>query len=322
MPLPQQLAGRLAIPAIVAPMFLVSGPDLVVECCRAGLLGTFPALNQRTTYGFAAWLDAIEARLTQTPGTAPYGVNLIVHRSNPRVEADLARIVQHRVPLVITSLGAVPDVVAAVHSYGGLVFHDVTNLRHAEKAIAAGVDGIVAVAAGAGGHAGTLSPFALVAELRAMFDGTIVLSGAMSEGRHIAAAEVMGADLAYLGTHFITAAESMASPEQKAMMLASHAADIVYTDTVSGIPANFLGPSLAAHQGHAGALDLDAEAKAWRDVWSAGHGVGGARAVRAAAEIAAELIAGYRVARTACAIATTSTAKPIHIADRITHDAT
>ena len=281
-------------------MFLVSGPDLVVECCRAGLLGTFPALNQRSTDGFAAWLDEIEARLAEKPGAAPFGVNLIVHRSNPRLQADLARVVAHKVPLVITSLGAVPDVVAAVRSYGGLVFHDVIGVRHAEKAVAAGVDGLIAVAAGAGGHAGTLSPFALVSEIRSFFDGALALSGAMSEGRHIAAAEIMGADYGYLGSLFIAAAESMASPEQKAMMIEAAAADIVHTDKVSGVPANFMRQSLAANaigEGHAPSLDMAAEAKAWKTVWSAGQGVGAVRAVRPAAAICAELITGYRMAR-------------------------
>lgn len=296
------LARCLAIPAIVAPMFLISGPDLVVECCRAGLLGTFPALNQRTTAGLVEWLDQIEARLAETSAAAPYGVNLIVHRSNPRLGADLAEVVARKVPLVITSLGAVPDVVAAVHSYGGLVFHDVISTRHAEKAAAAGADGLIAVAAGAGGHAGTLSPFALVSEIRSFFDGPLALAGAISEGRHIAAAETMGADLAYLGSLFIAAAESLASSAQKAMMAQARAADIVHTDRVTGVPANFMRDSLAANgllEGDepAGALDIAAEAKAWKTVWSAGHGVGAVGAVRPARAICEELITGYRAAR-------------------------
>ena len=280
-------------------MFLISGPALVIACCRAGLVGTFPALNQRTTDGFAAWLAEIAASV----GAMPYGVNLIVHRSNPRLHADLEQVVAHKVPLVITSLGAVPDVVAAVHSYGGLVFHDVISTRHAEKAVAAGVDGLVAVAAGAGGHAGTLSPFALVAEIRSFFDGALTLAGAMSEGRHVAAAQTMGADLAYLGSLFIAAEESLASPAQKQMMIAAAAADICYTDTVTGIAANFLTPSLAANAADhdaAPALDLAAEAKAWKTVWSSGQGVGATRAVRPAAAICADLIAGYRAARATC----------------------
>ncbi len=190
MPIPAQLRD-LRLPAVAAPMFLASGPDLVVETCKAGLLGTFPALNQRTTEGFVAWLDEIRTRLADAPHAAPFGVNLIVHRSNPRIEADLRAVVEHKVPVVITSLGAVPDVVNAVHSYGGLVFHDVINRRHAEKAAEAGVDGIIAVCAGAGGHAGTMSPFALIPEIRSFFSGTILLSGAMSTGAQIAAARLM-----------------------------------------------------------------------------------------------------------------------------------
>ena len=226
---------RLTIPAIAAPMFLVSGPDLVVETCKAGMCGTFPALNRRTSEGFEDWLNEIQDRLGDDD--VPYGVNLIVHQSNPRVQADLELCVKHKVPLVITSLGAVPDLVNAVHSYGGLVFHDVIKRRHAEKAVEAGVDGIIAVAAGAGGHAGTYSPFALVSELRDFFDGAIILSGSMSQGGHIAAAELMGADFGYLGSHFITSKESMASNDQKDMMIGATAKDITYTDKVTGVGA-------------------------------------------------------------------------------------
>ena len=285
------------MPAIVAPMFLISGPDLVVECCRAGLVGTFPSLNQRTTAAFVDWLAEIEGRLA--PADAPFGVNLIVHRSNPRVKADLAAIVAHRVPVVITSLGAVPEVVAAVHSYGGIVLHDVISLRHAEKAAEAGVDGLIAVSAGAGGHAGTISPFALVSEIRTVFAGTLALAGALSQGRHVAAAEMMGADLGYFGSLFIAAEESLAPLEQKAMMLDARAGDIVHTDRVTGVGANFMAQSLAANglgggAGHAGALDLADEAKAWKTVWSAGHGVGAVTSVRPAKVICAELIEDYR----------------------------
>ena len=208
MSIPERLAEHLAIPAIAAPMFLVSGPDLVVEACRSGIAGTFPALNQRSTEGFAAWCEEIEQRLHNADRPAPYGVNLIVHKTNPRVAADLEICVKRKVPIVITSLGAVKDVVQAVHSYGGLVFHDVINRRHAEKAAEAGVDGIIGVAAGSGGHAGALSPFALIPEIRKVFDGTIILSGVMNTGRDIAAARMMGADLAYLGTRFIATKES------------------------------------------------------------------------------------------------------------------
>jgi nitronate monooxygenase len=297
MSIPSQLQGRLAIPAIVAPMFLISGPDLVVECCRAGLLGTFPTLNQRTTDGFVEWLDQIEARLDGD--SAPYGVNLIVHRTNTRLQADLDVVVARKVPLVITSLGTVKEVVDAVHSYGGLVFHDVISARHAEKATKAGADGLIAVSAGAGGHAGTISPFALLDEIRSIFDGALVLAGALSRGRHIAAAELMGADYGYFGSHFIPAEESMAPPEQKQMMVESRAADIVHTDKVSGIYANFMKASLAANglfdaPGHTGTFHVGGETRAWKTIWSAGHGVGATHAVRPARAICEELIAGYR----------------------------
>lgn len=301
MSVPPQLAGRLALPAIVAPMFLISGPDLVVECCRAGLLGTFPALNQRTSEGFVAWLDEIERRLE--PGDAPYGVNLIVHRTNSRLDADLKIIVQRKVPLVITSLGAVTDVVDAVHSYGGLVFHDVISARHAEKAVAAGVDGLIAVCAGAGGHAGTLSPFALTAEIRSFFDGALALAGALSTGRHIAAAELMGADFGYFGSLFIPTEESEASSEQKRMMVGARASDIIHTDKVTGVGANFMRESLAANglltesSNHVSVMDLEGEARAWKTIWSAGHGVGAIKGIRPARAICEELIADYRNAR-------------------------
>jgi nitronate monooxygenase len=300
MSLPKSLADRLVLPAIAAPMFLTSGPDLVVETCRAGLVGTFPALNQRTTQGFADWCSEIEDRLAAASAPAPYGVNLIVHKTNPRVAADLEVVVRHKVPVVITSLGAVPDVIEAVHSYGGLVFHDVINRRHAEKAAQAGADGIICVAAGAGGHAGTISPFALIAEIKAFFDGVIILSGAMNTGRDIAAARAMGADLAYLGTRFIATREAMVDQAQKDMMLGASAADIIYTPNVSGVAANFMRQSLVsvgldpdnlpAH----GGMNMDNEARAWKTVWSAGQGVGSIHDVPTTAELCQRLIAEYR----------------------------
>ncbi|MDE1568403.1 NAD(P)H-dependent flavin oxidoreductase [Aquabacter sp. P-9] len=307
MPLPAQLEGRLKAPIVAAPMFLVSNPDLVVETCRSGLLGTFPALNQRSTEGYAAWLDEINGRLADTPDAAPFGVNLIVHRSNTRLEADLKVTVNRKVPLVITSLGAVPDVVKAIHSYGGLVFHDVINRRHAEKAVEAGVDGIIAVCAGAGGHAGTLSPFALVPEIRSMFSGTILLSGAMSTGAHVAAARLLGADLAYLGTRFIATRESAAPDAYKTMLMEARAADILYTPAISGVNANFLTPSILAAgldpnalPDHA-TLDLNHEARAWKNVWSAGQGVGSVLDAPPAAELCQRLITEFNAAREAAA---------------------
>ncbi|HTA70932.1 MAG TPA: nitronate monooxygenase family protein [Bryobacteraceae bacterium] len=300
---------RLAIPAIAAPMFLVSGPDLVVETCRSGIMGTFPALNQRTSEGYTAWLDEIQERLDRiedetgiTP--SPFGVNLIVHKTNARLARDLEITVQHRVPVVITSLGAVRDVVDAIHSYGGLVFHDVINLHHANKAAGAGVDGLIAVCAGAGGHAGLLNPFAFIAEIRQFFDKIVILSGAITHGRQIAAAQLLGADLAYLGTRFINTRESLASAGHKEMILASTAKDIVYTPAISGVHANFLRASVTA----AGAdphnlqssvqltISAEGEAKAWKDVWSAGQGVGDIHDIPSAADLCRRLVAEYREA--------------------------
>ena len=278
---------------VAAPMFLISGPKLVIECCKNGVVGTFPALNQRTTEGFEEWLVQINEELDgyqQASGqpAAPYGVNLIVHRTNPRVQADLEVIVKHKVPLVITSLGAVSDLVDAVHSYGGLVFHDVTNRRHAEKAAEAGCDGLICVAAGAGGHAGTLNPMPFISEMRSFFDGTILLSGCMSNGRDVASTMQMGADLAYLGTRFINTDESRADEEYKEMIMSSRTADIVYTAAVSGVPANFLRPSLESMGITKELWEMKAkvdfgkelqvpeeeeEAKAWKTIWSAGQGV-------------------------------------------------
>ncbi len=303
MPLPASLAGRLRLPAIASPMFLVSGPDLVVETCKAGMVGTFPALNQRSSEGYAAWLDEIEGRLDGVPDAAPFGVNLIVHRTNPRLEQDLAITAQHKVPIVITSLGAVPDLVKAVHGYGGVVFHDVISLRHAQKAAEAGVDGIIAVAAGAGGHAGMMSPFALVAEIRRFFEGTIVLAGAISNGAQIAAAQLMGADLAYLGTRFIATSESLADPAYKDMLLRTRAADILYTPAISGVNANFMRESIAAagldpdNLTSHGKLDMASEAKVWKTIWSAGQGVGSIEDVPSVAELGARLAGEYAQAR-------------------------
>lgn len=302
MPLPPALEGRLALPIVAAPMFLVSGPDLVVETCRAGVLGTFPSLNQRSSEAYGDWLDEIAGRLEGQPGAAPFGVNLIVNRSNTRLDADLARTVEHRVPLVITSLGAVKELVDAVHAYGGLVFHDVVNLRHAAKAAEAGVDGLIAVSAGAGGHAGQLSPFAFLAELRQIFQGTLLLSGAMSTGAHVAAARLMGADLAYLGTRFIATQESMGPPDYKAMLLEAKARDVIYTPAISGVNANFLRQSLVA-----AGLDpenlpprpekhTDAEHRPWKNIWSAGHGVGSIADVPTVAELCGRLGQEYREA--------------------------
>jgi nitronate monooxygenase len=307
MPIPAALTKGLKLPAIASPMFLASGPDLVVETARAGVIGTFPALNQRTTQGYGDWLDEIAGRLAETGEAAPFGVNLIVHRSNARIEADVMMTVAKKVPLVITSLGAVKDVVDAVHSYGGLVFHDVINARHAEKAAEAGVDGIIAVAAGAGGHAGSFSPFALVSEIRKVWSGTLVLAGAMNTGADILAARAMGADMGYMGTRFLATREAQIEPAYKDMIVGASARDILYTPAISGVNANFLKPSIIAagldpdNLASHGKMDLEGEAKAWKTVWSAGHGVGGISEVLPAGELCARLIAEYKEAKAAVA---------------------
>jgi nitronate monooxygenase len=303
MPIPKSFEGKLKIPAVAAPMFLVSTPALVIEACRAGVVGTFPALNQRSSEGFEEWLDEIQSALAADHIETPFGVNLIVHRSNPRLQADLEICIRKKVPLIITSLGAVADLVDAVHGYGGIVFHDVIKLRHAKKAASAGVDGLIAVCAGAGGHAGHTNPLALVQEIRDFFDGTILLSGTISNGAQIAAAQAMGADLAYLGTRFINTRESAAQDEFKDMICESHAADIVYTSAVSGVHANFLGKSLInngfdldALTGMGGDVELKGvseEAKVWKTVWSAGQGVGAISDVLSTAELCAQLRMEY-----------------------------
>jgi len=293
MAIPASLQKGLKLPVIAAPMFLVSGPDLVVEACNAGVIGTFPSLNQRTTDGYRDWVREIKSRLK--PDAAAFGVNHIVHPTNPRLMADMMVSVEEKVPLIITSLGAVRDVVDAVHGYGGVVFHDIANVRHARKAAQAGVDGLILVANGAGGHAGVVNPFALVEEVRSFFDGTVILSGCLSTGRDVAAARMMGADFAYMGTRFISTTESMAQAEYKQMVVEAGASDITYTPAVSGIPANFLTPSLIANGIDPKSLpehklDMADEAKAWKTVWSAGQGSAGVRDVLPVAELVARLL--------------------------------
>ena len=282
---------NLSLPVIAAPMFLISGPKLVIECCKNGIIGTFPALNQRTTEGFEKWIIEIKSALDlfeKETGkkAAPFGVNLIVHQTNPRVKADLKICIKHKVPIIITSLGAVPQLVGAIHSYGGLVFHDVIKKRHAEKAAEAGVDGLILVCAGAGGHAGTLNPMPFVAEIKKFFHKTILLSGCISNGQDIASALQMGADIAYMGTRFINTKESKAPEDYRKMIIESDANDIVYTAAISGVSANFLRPSLEAMGITEEMLKrtkkidfgkelsaMEKEAKAWSTIWSAGQGV-------------------------------------------------
>ncbi|WP_437396259.1 NAD(P)H-dependent flavin oxidoreductase [Flagellimonas lutimaris] len=279
---------NLSLPVIAAPMFLISGPKLVVECCKNGIVGTFPALNQRTSEGFEEWLIQIKSELKafeEKTGkkAAPFGVNLVVHPTNPRLEADVKLCIKHKVPLVITSLGAVSQVVDAIHSYGGLVFHDIIKKRHAEKAAEAGVDGLILVSAGAGGHGGTINPMSLIAEVKKFFNKTILLSGCISTGRDVASALQMGADLAYMGTRFINTEESKATEEYRKMIMDAGASDVIYTAAISGVPANFLAASLNAAGISEEDLkkgrkidfgkELDTEAKAWKTIWSAGQGV-------------------------------------------------
>lgn len=307
MSLPALLKGRLSLPLIGSPMFIVSQPALVIAQCRAGIVGAFPSLNARPSGVFETWLQQLNEALTDRD--APFAVNLIVHKTNSRLQEDLALCVQYRVPIVITSLGAREDVNEAVHSYGGIVLHDVINNGFARKAIEKGADGLIAVAAGAGGHAGTLSPFALVEEIRGWFHGPLALSGAIATGRSIAAARMMGADFAYMGSPFIATEEANAEPGYKQMIVDSGAGDIVYSDFFTGVHGNYLRPSITA-----AGLDVDrlpkasdmdfssiagGDKKAWRDVWGAGQGIGAIRRVQSATAFIAQLKEEYQAAITA-----------------------
>lgn len=316
MAIPAPLQNTLSLPLIAAPMFLISGPELALACCKAGVVGSFPALNQRTSEGFEDWLEQMNSELAayreQRPDTtvAPYAVNLVVHRTNPRWQADLELCVKHQVPIVITSLGAASQVVEAVHSYGGLVFHDVTNRKHARKAAEAGVDGIIAVAAGAGGHAGTTNPLVLVHEIQQVFDGTVILAGGLSKGEDLLAAQALGADLSYMGTRFINTRESRAEQAYQQMIIESASEDIIHTPAVSGVPASFMRQSLEAagfpmdKLNQAGDVNygeklkpMDDEAKAWKTVWSAGQGVSLIDTVDSVESLVSQLQTEYRNAR-------------------------
>ena len=303
---PAWLTDRLRLPAIGAPMFIIANPELVIAQCRAGIVGAFPSLNARPSGTFEQWLARLNAELG--PGDAPFAVNLIVHRSNSRLPDDLALCVRYRVPIVITSLGAREDVNAAIHSYGGIVFHDVIDDRFARKAVAKGADGLIAVAAGAGGHAGYWSPFALVQEIRAWFDGPLALSGAIASGRAIAAARALGADLAYIGSAFIATEEADAVPGYKAMVVKGGAADIVTSPHFTGVSGNYLRPSIVAAgldpdalpTADASQMDFGAAvsggAKAWRDIWGCGQGIGAIDRVVPAAALIERLEREYRAA--------------------------
>jgi nitronate monooxygenase len=313
MSLPPLLVDALRLPVIGAPMFIVSTPELVLAQCRAGIVGSFPALNARPPERLDEWLTHIGAELAghraahPEAKVAPFAVNQIVHASNTRLQHDIDLCVKHRVPIMITSLRAPDAVVEAARSYGGLVFHDVTNLAHAKRALQAGVDGLILVCAGAGGHAGRLSPFALVPEVRRFYDGTIILSGSIAGGGAIAAALALGADLAYIGTRFIASTEAHAPEAYKKMIEQSSAEDIVYTNLFTGVHGNYLKGSVVAAgldpdklpEGDKSRMDFgsgSAKAKAWRDIWGAGQGVGQIDATLPVAAIVEQLDAEYRAA--------------------------
>lgn len=301
------LKEQLRLPVIASPMFLVSGTRLVIECCKNGIVGTFPSLNGRKVDDFENMLKEISQALEQYEEetgkkAAPFGVNLIVNRTNPRLMSDLELCVKYKVPLVITSLGAVKEIVDTVHGYGGLVFHDVIKKRHAEKAAEAGVDGIICVSAGAGGHGGTAHPFALLQEVKQFYEGAIVLAGSINTGEEILASEIAGADFAYMGTRFIATEEALAVEDYKQMILDSGIDDVLYTAGVSGVHANFLKESIK----RAG-VDLSTEkeedfskltgehAKAWKDIWSAGHGVAEISQIFSVKNLVSELSKGYQL---------------------------
>lgn len=305
MPLPSALIRNLKLPAIAAPMFLVSGPELVIAASKAGIVGSFPTPNARTTDILENWMGQIVEALADDPDAAPWAANLVVHPSNGRLADDLACVIRHKAPLVITALGSPQRVVEAIHGYGGIVFADVNSVGFARKAVAAGVDGLVLVAAGAGGHTGQTAGFAFVEEVRRFWDGPIVLGGAISTGRAIRAAEVLGADLAYLGTSLIACSESLADPAYKQMVVAAGAEDIVPSKGITGVTANWLRPSLIKagydpdnmpEDRKPNFADAQDDAKAWKHVWSAGQGVGAVAASEPLAAIVARLKSGYDAA--------------------------
>jgi nitronate monooxygenase len=316
MALPPILKDKLRLPAIASPLFIISHPKLTLAQCKAGIVGSFPALNARPESQLDEWLAEITEELAAHDAAhpdrpaAPFAVNQIVHTSNKRLEHDLMLCVKYKVPIVISSLGAVPEVNAAVHSYGGIVLHDVINNRHANSAIRKGADGLIAVATGAGGHAGTLSPFALVQEIRQWFDGPLALAGAISTGDGILAAQAMGADLAYIGSLFIATEEARASDAYKQCIVDSTAADIVYSNYFTGIHGNYLKPSIRSsgmdpdHLPEAdpskmdfGKKEKEDGAKAWKDIWGCGQGIGNIKAVEPVARVVDRLETEYRAAR-------------------------
>lgn len=305
---------KLRLPLVGAPQFIVSNPDLVIAQCTSGIVGAFPALNARPQPLLEDWLHKIQDALAaydeahpEAP-SAPFAVNQIVHKSNARLEADVAACVKFKVPIVITSLGARPEVNQAIHSYGGIVLHDIINIKFAEKALEKGADGLIAVCAGAGGHAGRLSPFALISEIREFFDGPLLLSGAIATGQGILAAQAMGADLAYMGSAFIATTEANASDAYKQMIVDSHAEDIVYSNLFTGVLGNYLKGSIRnagldpdnlaqSDPSQMSVSDGSSQAKAWKDIWGAGQGVGTVHEIIPAAERIAKLKREYEAAK-------------------------
>ncbi len=309
MGIPASLNQNLALPVICAPMFIISNPDLVIAQCKGGIIGSFPALNARPKELLDEWLTRIRAELAADPNAAPFAVNQIIHPSNERLEHDMALCVKHEVPLIITSLSAPTQIVPHVHAYGGKVFHDVISVRHAEKALEAGVDGLILLCAGAGGHAGTLSPFALVGEIRKFYDGPIALSGSITNGQSILAAQAMDADFAYIGTRFIATQEANAVEAYKQAIVDSAAKDVVYTPYFTGVHGNYLTRSIVAAGLDPANLPVkdktamsfggSRDAKAWKDIWGAGQGVGTIDDVLPTGDLIARLKQEYRSAKTA-----------------------
>ena len=310
----KHIEDNISIPVIGAPLFLVSGPDLVIAQCKAGIIGSFPALNARPQHVLEEWIVRIKTELAQykkenpDAKVAPFAVNQICHGSNDRLMQDMETCVKHEVPIIITSLRPPAEVVEAAHSYGGLVYHDVISVRHAKKAAEQGVDGLILVCAGAGGHAGALSPFALLREVKKWFDGTVILSGSIGDGYAVASAIALGADFAYLGTRFIATEEANADPEYKRMLEASAAEDIVYSSLFTGVHGNYLKPSIK----NAG-LDPDnlpdadkssmnfgsggnTDSKAWKDIWGSGQGIGNIKDSPSVAELVGRIESEYKTA--------------------------
>ncbi|MHC2435207.1 NAD(P)H-dependent flavin oxidoreductase [Bradyrhizobium sp. USDA 4451] len=315
MSLPASLANKLELPVVGSPLFIVSGPELVIAQCKAGIVGSFPALNARPAEKLGEWLTQIENELGEYQAlhpekkVAPYAVNQICHASNDRLMRDMETCVKHKVPVIITSLRPPSEIVEAAHSYGGVVFHDVINVKHARKAAEQGVDGLILVCAGAGGHAGTLSPFALVREVKQWFKGTILLSGAISDGWSIASALALGADLAYIGTRFIATEEANADLKYKQALTEYAAHDIVYSNLFTGVHGNYLGPSIAAAGLDPANLPVadkskmnfgsggNMKVKAWRDIWGSGQGIGQIVDAPPVADLVARLKAEFNAAR-------------------------